>query len=119
MAEERMHLLDAQERASELLSTIDEAVASRNADEMRHHVEAALNVGQIMQDRLEEALSVTEDLDMADQVEESMHHLNMAMDQGEQALDATDEEAEECVLEMRKHGQQSNLYLRQVLGIGV
>lgn len=119
MAEERMHLLNAQDRASQLLSNIDEALASGNMDEMRHHVEKMLSVGQDVQDHLEEALGAAEEPEMADQIEESMQHLNWAIDQGEQALDAADEEAEEYVSEMRKHARQSAERLARVLEMPV
>jgi len=115
VVDEQVRLLNAQNQASQYMRRIDEAMAADDPVEMKQHVQEAIPFGQNALDHLDDALSMTEDPDVADRVEEAMHHLGLSMDQGDQALDASEEEMEDFVAEMRKHAQQSTVYLGEAM----
>lgn len=116
MAEEQIHLMNAQDQVSQYLHRIDQATASTEPDEMRQHIQEAMSFGRNALDGLDEALEVTEDADTADRIEEGMHHMDVSMDQGDQALEASDEDAMDFIIEMRKHAQQSIDFLAEAIG---
>jgi len=119
VADEQMRLVNAQDQANQYTRQIDQAMASGSPDEMRQHIEEAMAFGQNALDHLDGALSMTEDPDVADRVEEAMHHLGLSMDQGDQGLDASEDEIEDFISEMRRHAQQSTLYLSEAMAVVV
>jgi len=113
---EPLHLMNAQDQASQYQRHIEEAMASADSGEMKQHIQEAMPFGQNVLDSLEEALNMTEDPDRADRIEESMHHMSASMDQGDQALEASEDEMEDFVAEMRKQAQQSMTFLAEAMG---
>ena len=115
MADEQVRLINAQDQANQYMRWVEEAVAAEGPDEMRQHIQEAMAFGQNALDHLDEALSMTEDPDVADRVKEAMYHLGLSMDQGDQVLDASEEDIEDFISEMRRHARQSTAYLGEAM----
>ena len=115
MADEQVRLINAQDQANQYMHRVEEAVAAEGPDEMRQHIQEAMAFGQNALDHLDEALTMTEDPDVAVRVEEAMHHLGLSMDRGDQALDASEEDIEDFISEVRRHARQSAAYLGEAM----
>lgn len=114
--DEEMHLLNAQDQISRYVRHIDEAAGSGEPGEMRRYLREAVPFGQNTLDDLDEALNMTEDPLVAEAVEGAMRHIAWSIDQGDQAIEASDDEMEELVSDMRKQAQQAASYLAEAMG---
>ena len=117
MGEEQTFMMSAQEQADRYITHIDEALASGDPLEMRHHIQEAMPYGQMIIDNLEDALNETEDPDVVDRIEEAMDHLSISMEQGDQALEMLEDEMPDLLMEMRRHAEQSTSFLGRAIGM--
>jgi hypothetical protein len=91
-------------------------MASDDIDSIRQHVQEAMAYGQNVLDSLDPALDAAEDPDVIDNIEEATHQMVMSMDQGDQALEASEDEMSDLLVEMRRHAEQSLNFMVQVTG---
>lgn len=119
MEDQTTLLFNAQEQCSQYLQHIDEALAAGDTDEMRELVQEAIDFGQNALDHIADAEDRAGELgidhDVTEVMDEAMLHLGLSIDQGNQALDASDEEIEDYISEMRRHAAEAMVYTNEAM----
>lgn len=107
MSEVDYVVMDVQDETERYLYHIEEALGSSDVVETRRHVQESTLAAQSIIENLEELMNSTEDPDVADSVEEAVQHLVMSIDQADLAMDVSEDEIEDILLEMRRHAERA------------
>jgi hypothetical protein len=117
MSNGQTNLLNAHDQAAEYIRLINEALTAEDTSEMKQKIEDALSFAQNSLDELDEAMAKIESPEAVEHIEAAMNGLVVSMDLGDQVLEASEDEVEDLVSEMRQHALEATAYLNDALAV--